>query len=397
MSKLVLKGRLFTGTELFEDGVVVVDQASGLIEVAGRRSEVDEPSESEVFSTQDSTILPGFMDAHMHFFGSKHYDLLEWVATPDVLVALRSVADMRRLLYAGFTTVRDLGSKAAVYLSRAVREGVIEGPRVIAASKSLAQTGGDDDPTILPLKIAQELSYSYYCDDPWECRRAVRMVLRDGGEVVKVYASGSFAQGGKPRVQLTVEELKAIVDEAHRAGIKVTAHAYGEQALMNVVEAGVDSIEHGIALTPEIAQSIRDKGIYYVPTLSAFLAAKPSGNPERDHLIKRHLSTDMEIAKEYGLKTVCGSDFVGADNELHGENYREIVNMAKYFGIKEALIAATSRAAECLGLRGVGQLMKGYQADIVVTKGNPFVDPQLLSPQNIIMVLKVGKRYVPNK
>jgi imidazolonepropionase-like amidohydrolase len=394
MSKLVLKGRLFTGTELFEDGVVVVDQDSGVIEDAGRQSDVDEPKETEVFAGENSTILPGFMDVHMHFFGSKHYDLMEWVATPETLVALRSVADMRRLLYAGFTTVRDLGSKSAVYLSRAEKEGVIEGPRVIAASKSLAQTGGDDDPTILPLKIAQELSYSYYCDDPWECRKAVRMVLRDGGEVIKVYASGSFAQGGKPRVQLTVEELKAIVDEAHRAGIRVTAHAYGEQALINTIEAGVDSIEHGIALTPEIAESIKKKGIYYVPTLSAFLAAKPSGNAERDRLIKRHLSSDMQLAKEYGLKVVCGSDFVGADNEPHGNNYKEIVNLATYFGIKEALTAATSRAAECLDLQSVGRLAKGYQADIVVTKGNPFEDPQLLSPQSIVMVLKEGKKYV---
>ena len=273
---------------------------------------------------------------------------------------------------------------------------MVEGPRIIPAAKSLAQTGGDDDPKNLPLDIAQRLSYWYYCDGPWECRKAVRLCLRDGAEVIKVYASGSFAQGGTPRVQLTVEELKAIVDEAHGARVKVTAHAYGEAALTNAIEAGVDSIEHGIGLTSEIAAQIKKKGIFYVPTLSPFLMAKPSANKDREVLIKRHLTKDMESAKEAGIKIACGSDFIGAENEMHGQNYLEVVNMAKYFGNREALTAATETAADCIGLSNSGRIQKGREANLVVVKGNPMENIETLAPNNIQHVLKMGRIYTPN-
>jgi imidazolonepropionase-like amidohydrolase len=152
---------------------------------------------------------------------------------------------------------------------------------------------------------------------------------------VKVYASGSFAQGGKANRQFTVEELKAITEEAHFAGLKVAAHAYGEEALANSIEAGVDSIEHGIGLTSELAQRIHDKEIFYVPTLSAYPAMKPTTNQERNKLTKRHLTEDMHIAKGFHLKVLAGSDYVDCDTEPHGENYREIVNLAMHRGMRK--------------------------------------------------------------
>jgi imidazolonepropionase-like amidohydrolase len=396
MPSAVIKGSIFDGEEYYDNGFVVVDESTGLISDCGKSSEVQVPSNSSrTILGEGLTILPGLIDAHVHFFGSTHYDLMEWVTTPDSLVALRSVSDMKKLLYAGFTAVRDLGSKVGTFLSRAVSEGAIEGPRVIAAGKSLAQTGGNDDPKILPLDIAQQLSYSYYCDGPWECRRAVRLCVRDGAEVIKVYASGSFAQGGTPRPQLTVEELEAIVDEAHRVGINVTAHAYGETALANSIEAGVDSIEHGIGLTRDIAAEIKKKGIYYIPTLTPFLVSKPGANKIREALIKRHLTQDIELAKESGIKIANGSDFIGADQELHGQNYLEIVAVAKYFGARQALIAATATAAECIGLKNCGRIKKGMEANLVVVKGNPLENIQLLEPGNVQHVVKSGRIYTP--
>ncbi len=396
MTSVVIKGSIFDGREFLEDGIVVVDEATGLISDCGKASDVQIPRDPrKTISGEKFTILPGLIDAHVHFFGSTRYDLMEWVTTPDALVALRSVDHLRRLLYAGFTAVRDLGSKVGTQLSRAVAEGVIEGPRVISAAKSLAQTGGNDDPKILPLDIAQELSYSYYCDSPWEARKAVRLCLRDGAEVIKVYASGSFAQGGKPRVQLTVEELKAIVDEAHNNGIKVAAHAYGETALMNAIEAGVDSIEHGIGLTSEIAAQAKKKGIFYVPTVSPYLMAKPSANKDREILIKRHVTQDMVLAKEAGLKITCGSDFIGAETEMHGQNYLEIVGLAKFFGAKVALNAATETAADCLGLSNAGKIKKGADATLVVVRGNPLENVETLAPGNIQHVMKTGRIYTP--
>ena len=396
MAELILRGAVFTGDDFIQAGSVVVDQSSGIIVGVGRKGEVNEPRGARTIEIASSTILPGLIDAHVHFFGSKTHDLMEWVTTPETLVALRSVADLRRLVSAGFTAVRDLGSKAGTYLKRAVDEGIIDGPRIVAAGRSLSQTGGDDDPTILPLDMAERLSYSYYCDGPWECRRAVRKVERDGGDVIKVYASGSFAQGNRVRRQFTVEELKAIVEEAHTAGMRVASHAYGEDALANSIEAGVDSIEHGIGLTPELAKQIHDKGIYYVPTLSTYTATKPTTNQARKKLTKRHLTEDMKIAKEFKLKIVAGTDYIGCDTGPHGENYHEIVNLAKHIGNKEALIAATSRAAQCLGLEKTGSIKQGYIADIIIVKGNPIERPENLSPNHIIHVMQKGRMQIIN-
>jgi len=393
MSHVVFRGRLFDGEKTIEDGTVVVHQEEGRIVDAGPSSDVERPKGARVISHQGATIVPGLMDAHMHFFGSTKHDLMDWVTVPETMTALRGVAEMRKLLHAGFTAVRDLGSKTGAYISQAEREGLIEGPRVIAAAKSLAQTGGNDDPPSLPLGISQQLSYSYYCDGPWECRRAVRLCIRDGAEVIKVYASGSFAQGRPPRPQLTVEELKAIVDEAHRAYVKVAAHAYGEIPLSNVVEAGVDSIEHGIGLTDEIAEQVKKKGIFYVPTLSAFVAAKPSASGERAEFIKRHLTDDMRLAKEHDLKMCCGSDYVGCEGQLHGQNYEEIASLARFLGAKRALVAATSTDAECLALKDAGRLRAGYRADVVVVEGDPTRKAASLAPEHVLYVVKGGKTY----
>jgi len=398
LPKLILKGAVFTGSEYIEQGVVAVDQSSGIIEKAGRQGGVTEPrEETRIMAEEGTTILPGLIDTHIHFFGTRGSNIIDWVTVPETLAALRSVRDLHRLLLAGFTTVRDLGSKVGTYLSQALKEGIIEGPRVISASRPLARTGGNDDPSILPLPIAEEISYSYHCDGPWECRKAVRKVIRDGGEAVKLYVSGSLAQERKGHVQFTVEELKAIVDEAHLAGLKVAAHAWSEEGLMNVVEAGVDSIEHGMWLTPEIADRIKKKGIFYVPTLSVFSATKSTGSDSyREKFIKRHFTEDMEIAKKSNLKIVSGSDYFGADIVPHGQNYMEIVSLAKYLGNTEAIMAATIRAAECLGLNNKGQVKKGFDADLIVVRGNPLTDLEAISPAKISHVIKSGKVFTPN-
>jgi imidazolonepropionase-like amidohydrolase len=285
--------------------------------------------------------------------------------------------------------VRELGTKGGVHLAQAVAEGVIEGPEVISCSRALAQTGGDDDPPAFPLEMAQQLaSYTYFCDGPWECRKAVRKVVRDGGKVVKFYASGAFSRGGKIKLNFTAEEITAIVDESHRAGLRVAAHAYGEEALVNVVEGGVDSIEHGLGLTIRIAREMRKKGIYYVPTLVTYMDT--AYRSRYNELVKKHVTDDVRIAKESGVKVVMGSDIVGDSARPHGRNYEEIVAEARFLGNKGALMAATSMAAECLDLNR-GALSKGFQADVVVVKGNPMENIQALAPEKMVYVVKAGK------
>lgn len=391
--KTIVKGRVFDGEKVIEKGAVVFDNDTGIIDAVGEQGEVEEPKDADVVDAANHTITPGFIDVHMHFFGSKTLDLPEWNVTPEATVAIRSVVDMWNLLSAGFTTVRDLGSKVGTYLSKAERAGEIKGPRVIAAAKSLAQTGGNDDYKLLPIHMAHELSYSYYCDSPWECRKAVRLCMRDGAEAIKVYASGTMSQSGQWKPHLTVEELRAIADEAHRAYVKVTAHAYGEQALKNVVEAGIDSIEHGLELTEETAKLIKKAGIYYIPTLSVYSIHKAEAGSAREKIVARHLDEEMVIARNNGLSIAAGTDFVGAVASPHGQNYMEMKLLSKHFGNLEALKAGTSGAAECLGLPNVGRLKKGNVADLVVLKGNPLEDIEATSPEHVVHVFHDGKKF----
>ena len=387
-----MKGRVFDGTNLLNDATVIVDTQRGIISGFGERGSLEVPPDSKLIEAKDSTILPGLVDAHVHFFGSLGEGMMDWATTPDALAALRSVRDLGLLLNAGFTSVRELGTKAGTHLSRAAAEGAFPSPRIISCSRALAQTGGDDDPSSLPIDVAQKLaSYTYFCDGPWECRKAVRKVVRDGGNVIKIYASGGFAQGGKVRLQFSKEEIIAITDEAHRSGLKVATHAYGEEALTNAIEGGADSIEHGLGLTTMTAQAIKERGLYYIPTLVTYLKSKAEGNSARGEMVKKHLKEDMEIAREFGLKVVMGSDIVGDATRPHGRNYEELVAEAKFLGNREALIGATSRAAECLDLQNSGRIVQNYEADLIVVKGNPLENIEALAPQNINVVVKSGR------
>ena len=367
MSILILRGRAFDGRSLRRSTVLKIDTERELILGFGERGELEAPRGAKRLDLEDATILPGLIDAHVHFYSSRGEGVAEWASVPDTLAVLRGAGDLKKLLHAGFTSVRELGTKGGVHLAQAVAEGTIEGPEVVSCSRALAQTGGDDDPPTFPLEIAQRLaSYTYFCDGPWDCRKAVRKVARDGGRVVKFYASGAFSRGGRIKPNFTREEIAAIVDESKRLDLRVAAHAYGEEALTNVVEAGVDSIEHGLGITPSIARQVAKKGIFYVPTLLAY--SNPAYKNRYNEMVKRHFTEDMEVVRERGVKVVMGSDIVGDAPRPHGRNFEEIASEAKFLGNMEALAAATSRAAECLGLTDSGVLREGAKADVVVVK-----------------------------
>lgn len=380
---MIITGEVFDGERFIGTKTIVIE---------GRIIKEVKSPEGE----SQGIILPGLIDAHVHFFGVKEDKLLTWNITPEGLSVARSFKDMINLLAAGFTAVRDLGSKSAIFLSKAEKEGYIPGPRVIASGYSLAETGGNDDPVDLPIDMAQRLSYSFYCDSPWECRKAVRLAIRQGAEVIKIYASGAFSQGGYPKPSMTVEDIKAIVDEAHRAGLKVASHAYGEEAISNSIEGGVDSIEHGLGLTEELAEEIKKKGIFYVPTLATYAKELRIREMEeevaakRKALIDKHLKEDVKIAAEKGVKIVAGTDYVGSPERKHGENYKEIVLLSQFLGLERALLSATSIAADCLGVK-MGRIKEGYEANLVLLKKLEAAED--LNPENVIKVVRKGKTY----
>src|SRR5579872_2179493 len=352
MASMIFKGgRVFDGFVTYENASVVIDTEKGIISGFGERGSFEEPKDSKIISLEGLTAMPGLIDSHVHFFGTgKTSGLLEWALVPESLAVLRSVHDARLLLRAGFTTVRELGTKGGTFLAQAADEKVFPSPRIVSCARALAQTGCDDDPTILPVEMAQKLaSYSYFCDGPWESRKAVRMAIREGAKVIKLYASGGFSQGGHIRTNFTQEEIRAIVEEAHKTGLKVAAHAYGEEALINSIEAGADSIEHGLGLTSKIAKQMSAKGTYYVPTLVAYLKTKPKENVDVRNAIQKQLTEEVTIARENNVKVVMGSDIVGDSERPHGRNYEEIKEESKFLGNQGALVSATSEAADCLG------------------------------------------------
>ncbi|MFZ0829647.1 MAG: amidohydrolase family protein [Thermoplasmata archaeon] len=393
MSLLEIGGRIFDGAvDQVEPGVVVVDTETGRIVETRSTATTDASARSDPTTiVTTGTILPGFVDAHLHLFGARKADLVEWTVDSPVRSALRAVPDLRHLLESGFTAVRDLGSKSGPLLRQAVDEGDLPGPRIVTSGRSLAETGGDDDVQILPPDISARLAYSIFCDGPWECRKAVRQVVRDGANVIKVYASGSFMQGTKVRPQLSEEEIGAIVTEAHKMGIRVAAHAYGEEPIRTAVEAGADSIEHGIGLTEDLCELMKRKGTYYVPTLSVYAGWRSLATGTRREMLERHFTKDIGLALQSELRIVAGTDGLGVDPLRHGQNASEMIQLVGA-GLTplQALRAGTASGAACLDLPFTGSLRAGAVADIVVVSGTPDRDIELVGAGHVEHVLLGG-------
>lgn len=377
-------GRIFDGQDLHEKAEIEVNESNGEIAYLEDTKNVDKKFEG-------LTFLPGMIDVHMHFFGAPGYSLMDWVLTSEVILTIRSTKDAGKLLDAGFTTVRTLGDKVSLGMSKAEKMGILRSPRIISAGFSLAETGGNDDPKMFTPDVAKDLSYSYYCDSPWECRKAVRMNLRNGAEVTKAYASRSFVGGGLIKEEFTVEELSAIADESHRGHIKATAHAYGEPAISNTIDGNFDSIEHGLGLNEEHAERMIKQGMFYVPTMAVYKRKREDVNHYRDAMIKKHVEAEIQLAARSGVKIAAGTDYVGTDNEPHGQNYLEPLYLAEVLGPLEALRSVTSVSADCIGRPDLGRLTKGKKADFIAVKGDPTKDASLLKPENVLFVVKDGK------
>ncbi len=388
---MIFRGRTFDGTRLMENAEFKVSDETGLIEYLEESRSSAEVANGKEIQNKEVTFLPGLIDTHIHFFGTGNHSLNDWVLTDKVIVTIRSVEDSRNLLNAGYTTVRTMGDKVSIAMSKAERMNLLFGPRIVSAGFSLAETGGNDDPRNFELDFAQKISYSYYCDSPWECRRAVRMNLRDGAESIKAYSSTSFAGGGKVKNQLTLEELSAIADESHKGLVTAASHAYGESAINNSVLAGFNSIEHGLGLTERLAEEMKKRGTFYVPTMSTYVGSENSGNATRNEMIKKHLDKEVKLAMDTGVKIAAGTDFVGSSDDPHGMNYKEISFISSVTGPEIALRSGTSMAADCIGLGNVGRISRDHIADIIAVKGNPMTNIESLNPKNVVLVMKGGR------
>ncbi|AKC85936.1 metal-dependent hydrolase family protein [Pseudoxanthomonas suwonensis] len=352
------------------------------------------------------TCLPGWTDLHVHMGSqSSPQSYSEGFRLDPVDFAFRSVGYAEKTLLAGFTSVRDLGGEVAPHLRDAIAQGLVKGPRIFAAGKSIATTGGHADPTNGWNHMLSELAGAPgptegVVNSVDDARQAVRQRYKDGSDVIKITATGgvlSYARSGDAP-QFTVDEVKAVVDTARDYGYRVAAHAHGTEGMKRAVMAGVTSIEHGTQMTDEVMRLMKQHGTWYVPTIYAgrFVADKaridgyfPEVVRPKAARIGAQIQDTFARAYKAGVKIGFGTDMgVGP----HGDNAREFVYMVEAgMPAAAALQSATIRAAEVLGVDDQGVIEAGKRADIVAVPGDPLADIGVV--MDVAFVMKDGVVY----
>jgi len=350
---------------------------------------------------RDRFVLPGLIDSHVHLDSDSggNAALIEEVTDSVPAKTLRTVANARKTLLAGFTTVRNLGdgTGATMAVRDAAVRGELDAPRILDAGRSISTTSGHMDAT---LSVAEHLHPSItqdnLCDGPDTCSRAVRLQVRRGADVIKIATTGGVNSriGAGLGAQMFDAEAKAIVDTARLYGKKVAVHAHGADGVNMALRAGAASIEHGTLLDDESVRLFRKSGAYLVPTLSTVngylerLAANPNAySPEVLPKIRYRISiTGQNVEKAYpaGVRIAFGTD---AGVSKHGRNADEFELMVKHgMTPAEAIKAATVNAADLLGLaQEIGTLEPGKRADIIAVSGDPLSDVTVLKSVNFVM------------
>lgn len=352
------------------------------------------------------TCMPGWTDLHVHLGSQSSPDSYsEGFRLDDVDYAFRSVGYARRTLLAGFTSVRDLGGEVSPHLRDAINQGLVDGPRIWAAGKSIATTGGHADPTngynsALAHLLGPPGPTDGVINSVDDARQAVRQHYKDGSDVIKITATGgvlSYAKSGDAP-QFRVDEIQAIVDTAKDYGYRVAAHAHGEEGMRRAVEAGVTSIEHGTYMSDEVMALMKRKGTWYIPTIHAgrFVADKakvdgyfPDVVRPKAARIGALIQATAGKAYKAGVNMAFGTDMgVGP----HGDNAREFVYLVEA-GVPAAvaLQMATIRAAEVLGVDDQGVIAGGQRADIIAVLGDPVEDINRVL--EVAFVMKDGVIY----
>ena len=406
---IVLKAaRMFDGKSraLVQNAVVIV-QDSKIVDVG---SNLPVPDGARVVDLGDATLSPGFMDAHTHltldFSGDYNLRRLHELDLNVSEQAIKATAYARATVEAGFTTVRDLGSRFVgsrefvdIALRNSINKGVIVGPRMLVATKGIGATGGHFDPTsgFRDFLFGREADYTDgIANGPDEIRKAVRFEVKNGADVIKAAVSGGVLSLADEvdTPQLTPAEMSALVDESHRLRKKVAVHCHGDQAAREAIEAGVDSIEHGSFMKPETLTRMKNKGTFLTPTLMAteWIMSKIDNYPPalqaKAKAAGAARSEMFRNAVKMGVKISFGTD---AAVFPHGQNAKEFKLMVD-LGMTpiDALKSATANDAELLGLvQKVGTLEKGKLADIVAVPGDPTAD--ITATERVSFVMKEGK------
>jgi len=390
------------------EGATILIEGPRILEVV--KGETSIPQGSLTIDAKGRTVMPGMIDVHVHLASwtdpTEPNLTVSMMSTHPNLLTLYAAKHAQEMLEAGFTTVRDLAgymnqiNHEVLAVKRAIEIGMARGPRVLVAGL-VTQTAGHLDMKLPPTFHQENRGVA---DGPWEVRKMVREMWRWGHDLIKTSSSGGIA-GLREEVNwnnYTVDELKAIAEEAHSAGKKVACHAYGAQAVKNAVISGVDTIEHGTQLDEEAIQMMKSKGVFLVPTLMvtsemALTDIKAGGASE--HLLSKARAvaavkgSNFQKAYRAGVKIVTGSDTYTMLRWHWGKQARELQLMAD-LGMTnmECIVASTKTASEALDIQSeTGTIEKGKEADILLVDGNPLQDIEILQDtQKILMIMKGG-------
>ncbi|MGL2963639.1 amidohydrolase family protein [Flavobacterium sp. RSB2_4_14] len=391
----VISGKVLTNQIILIDNKMIIEIGSGIAI----------PKDAEIIDLSNATVLPGLMDCHTHLTfqpGDNYYEDIFRKTPIDYAVLAPTYA--KRTLYAGFTMVRDVGADQLIDISlrNAINRGDIEGPRMLVSTFALGATGGHADLTGFNPNIDWKYNKEYtgVADGENEIRKRVRNNVKWGADWIKVSATAGVLSeeesAGAP--QYSLEEMKIIVDEAHRWGRNVAAHAHGTEGIKLAIEAGVTSIEHGSLIDYEGILMMKQKGIWLVADIynDDYILAEFSkkGYPQKiidkEKLVGRLQRENFQKAVNAGVKVAYGTD---AGVYPHGGNGKQFKYMVK-FGLTpiQAIQAATINAADLLNWKDkTGSITKGKLADIIAVEGNPLDDITIL--EHVKFVMKDGVVY----
>ena len=380
-----------SGRILQDRDVLVTD---GRIVAIDRSGQIDLPEGSEVIDMDGATLLPGLSDSHVHLTSRSDVHGYRRLTVSTPRAAISGVANAKTTLLAGFTTVRNLGAPgySDIALMQAINDGEVPGPRIIPAGMALGITGGHCDNNLLPYEY--DVTAGGVADGPWAVRQKVRQNKKYGAEVIKFCGTGGVLSKGTSlgAQQFTLEEMSAIVDEAHLLGLKVAVHAHGTKGIQTALEAGVDSVEHASMISDESIALAVAHGAYL--SMDIYVSDFILSEGEAAGILEESLAKERQVGRiqrerfkaavDAGAKIAFGTD---AGVYRHGLNARQFAYMVDW-GMTpiQAIQAATIANAALFGLEDeIGSIAVGKSADIIAVDANPLQDIRALEDVDFVM------------